>query len=276
MTVYIEYVIIDNLVIDYLLLKATFAITGISVLRRRLFFCALFGAAVALLYPLLSAHVIISVAVKVLAGLLIVLLAAKYGTVKGYVINTAVFFGLTFLTGGAIIGVFNILGLNYSAEYSVALMFIPAYLLIRGLTEVVKFVYRRKTIAAFTYKTEITLGGKTITASGFMDTGNGLYDGENPVIFCKKSVFGKLIDGSNLTAKIKKIRVDTVNGDKYYPSVKIDLLKIYILEKVNIYNNVTLAVVGENVGEGDDLILHPALMEDENEVKSNAKSQKVS
>ena len=276
MTVYIEYVIIDNLVIDYLLLKATFAITGMQVLRRRLLFCAVLGAAVALIYPLLSDKVVISTLVKGCAGLLIVLLATKYYTLKGFIVNAAVFFGLTFLTGGAIIGVFNILGLEYSSEYSVALMFIPVYILIKALTGIIKYVYRRKNVAAFTYKTEITFGKKTIEAIGFMDTGNGVYEGDSPVIFCKKSVFVKLIDGSNLSAKIKKIRVDTVNGEKYYSSVKIDALKIYILQKVNIYNNVTLVVVGENVGEGYDIILHPALMEDYNESEGDFNTKKVS
>lgn len=276
MTVYIEYVIIDNLVIDYLLLKATFAITGITVLRRRLFFLALLGAGVALVYPLLDAHKVISVAVKVLSGFLIVLLAVKYKTIKSYLINAAIFFSLTFLTGGGIIGIFNILGLNYSSEYSVALIIIPAYLLIKGLTEVIKFIYKKKNVAAFVYKTELTLGKKTITVNGFMDTGNGVYDGDNPAIICKKSVFDKLLDGSNLNCKIKMMQINTVSGGKRYPSVKLDKIKIYILDKVNIHNNVSLVIVGEKVGEEYDVILHPALMEEGNESKSVIKAEKVS
>ena len=276
MTVYIEYVIIDNLVIDYLLLKATFAITTITVLRRRLFFCAFLGAAIALIYPLIESHQLILTSVKILSGCLIVLLAAKYNSIKSYFINLIVFVSLTFLTGGAIIGGFNVLGLNYSSEYSVALIFIPAYLLIRGATQVVKFIYKRKNIAAFLYKTELVLGGKSITVNGFMDTGNGLYDGDSPVVICKSSVFNKLLDGSNLKLKIKKIRINTLNGEKYYPTVKLDKIKIYILDKVNIYNNVSLSIVKGEVGEGYDLILHPALMEENYESKNNIAAEKIS
>ena len=120
MTVYIEYVFIDNLIIDYLLFKATFTLTGNGYNKGRLLFCAFLGGVFALLYPLISAHTVIVTVIKVLFGLLIMLLANSYRTKKNFYVNTVVFFGLTFLVGGAIIGVFSLLGLEYSAEFSIA------------------------------------------------------------------------------------------------------------------------------------------------------------
>lgn len=271
MTVYIEYVIIDNFVIDYLLLKATFAITGTPVKRERLFVCSFMGAIIALLFPMIKAHQIITVLLKLCTGLLLTLLSVNYKTLKSYITNSAVFFGFTFLTGGAIIGVFNILSLNYSSEISIALIIIPVYALLRTLSAVVKYVYKRKDIAKLTYPVKLGLFGKEIVATGFMDTGNGLYDGDSPVIVCDKKFFTALIDVQFLRTSIKKITVRTVTGQTDYPAIKLDYLKIYLRDEPNIYNNVTLCISKGSVGDGYDLILHPALLEEKDENVFNIK-----
>ena len=63
--------------------------------------------------------------------------------------------------------------------------------------------------------------------------------------------------------KLKSITVDTVNGKMQKYAFKTDSVKIYNGTTVNIYNNVILCIAG-NVGEGYDLILHPALSDKEN------------
>ena len=169
------------------------------------------------------------------------------------------FFCFTFLTGGAIIGVFSLFSIPYSAELSVALMAIPAYFIIRAVSEVLKFVYRRKDVVKLTYKLDLTLLGRVVPAVGFLDTGNALYDGDNAVIVTDKKFFLALAGDNLIKLKLKKLTVKTVlsNGENF--AVSLDELKIYIGDKVNIYNNVTLLVVSKGVGEGYDVILHPAL-----------------
>lgn len=275
MTVYIEYVLIDNFIIDYLLLKATFSTTGIAVKKSRLFLCALFGGIVALLFPLLENFYLLQTLLKILSGLLIVLLAVKSKSIRGYVINTTVFFSYTFITGGAILGVYNLLGINYSTEFSVVTIVIPVYFLLKGFICVVKYLYRRKDIASLKTKVQMVFRGREIVASGFYDTGNGVYDGDSPVIFCEKGAFFRLIGDALLECKLKKIPINTVSGQVENFAVKLDVLKIYNKDEPNIYNNVTLCAV-KSVGEGYEVILHPALMENSNEVESVFKIKKIS
>ena len=275
MTVYIEYVLIDNLVIDFLLLKATFALTNIDVKRGRLFLCALLGAIVALIYPLIQIK-IISTAVKILCGFLLTLTAAKYKSKKSYFVNTAIFFLLTFLTGGAIIGIFSVFGLEYSAEYSVALMFLPVYFILRAVSSVLKFIYRKKDVISLTYNISVTAYGKTVTGKGFLDTGNGLYDGDRPCIVCGKAFFLNLIGCGFYRANFKKITVNTVSGQTENIAILLDELKIYISDEPNIFNNVTLLVASAGVGEGYDVILHPALLEDNYDKKHSVTLEKIS
>ncbi len=258
MTVYIEYVLIDNLLIDYMLLKATFLITGNGYSKGRLFFCALLGAGVALVFPLLALPSLLLGALKILVGLLLLLISASYKNKRAFYINAVVFFALTFALGGALIGVYGLFNLDYSSELSIALIFLPAYVLIRVICGVVSFVYKRKTVASCTVDCELTLNGVTQKLKGFFDTGNGLYDGSSPVIICEKKVFTKFFGGEFLP-KLSKLTFQTVSGEGQMFTVKLDAVKIYLGQTSNIYNNVTLGVSGASVGQGYDVILHPAL-----------------
>ena len=186
MTVYIEYVIIDNLIIDFLILKATFSLMKISYRKRRLFLCAFLGALIALVYPLLEINQIILTLVKILSGLLLLLLANDYKTAKSFYICAVIFFSLVFLTGGAVIGIYNIFSIPLSTEVSVALVVLPVYLIIKSLGELIAYFYKRKEIVSFLYKVELKVYGKTLTATGFLDTGNGAFDKGEPIIFVIK------------------------------------------------------------------------------------------
>ena len=261
MTVYIEYVLLDNIIIDYLILKATYAITGKTVSRGRLFICALLGAVIELLYPLLKVIPLILTAVKILSGLLLVLLSAKFSRAKEFYISAVFFFALTFLAGGAVTGIFSIFNISPSSELSVGLMFLPVYLILKAVIDIAKYIYRKKQIAPYIYTAELTLFDRTVSALSFMDTGNCLTDGLEPVIVISKSLFNKLVGDNVYKLKVKRIDINSINGNGKSLSFKIDKIKLYLAGKLNIHNNVTACVANGNIGDGYDVILHPALME---------------
>ena len=276
MTVYIEYVIIDNLIIDYLLLKATFMITGKAYKKGRLLLSAVLGAVVALTYPLSQNVIVLGTVVKILGGLLIMLVANTFKSTRDYYINVIIFFLLTFLTGGVIIGVFNIFSIDYSGnEILIATIFLPALIVISIVERAIKSIYKNRTVRAFTYKTDLIFDKKTVTVNGFLDTGNALFDGDSPVIVCEKKLFFNLIDNSIMKAGLKKISIYTVNGKTQNLSFKLDQVKIYDGQKVNIHNNVTIALVNYSVGNGYDVILNPQLLKGEGN-ESAEKIKKIS
>ena len=71
MVCYIEYVLLDNFVIDYLLLKAAFSVTGKTVKKLRLFLAAALGAVTAPLFPLIDVSAVIVFFLKLLIILLL-------------------------------------------------------------------------------------------------------------------------------------------------------------------------------------------------------------
>lgn len=260
MTVYIEYVLIDNFIIDYCLLKVTFGLTNSPIYRFRLALCSALGGGFALLYPIINLPIVLLTLLKLSFGGLLVSLASKYKSGREYYVNLLVFYAYTFITGGAIIGLSNILSIPLGTESSVAFMVIPVYFTLRALNGVVKYFYKRKETLARVYDLEITAYGVSVKAKGFLDSGNGLYDGDSPVIMCDIEFAKRFFTAQPNKIKIKTLEISTVNGISKNPSFKIDEIKIYDGDKRNIYNNVTLGVSKFSVGDGYDLILHPALI----------------
>lgn len=260
MQVYIEYAIADNFVIDYLLLKVTFALTGRSVGRKRLFLCSLLGVVGALIIPLVSTYGIFQLAIKTAFLLLMVVLVNKKATVKEYLYFASIFLGLTFLTGGTIVAIYDALKIDYSSDISIATMIIPVSILLRGFSFVIKSVYKRRNVVRAIYKTQLELCGRTISCDGFLDTGNSVYFENSPVIFCAKKTFQTLI-GIDAIKKMSFVEISTLAGRKRVPCVKLDRIVIYFADKPNIYENVSVCVV-KRVGMGYDVILHPDLYGD--------------
>lgn len=262
MTVYIEYVLIDNFVIDYFLLSAAFTITGKRDKAGKRVLAALSGAVFALIYPLVAELGALTVMLKIVMGLVVVFAAAGYSSVKDYYINAAVFFALTFAVGGAITGLFSIFNINYSSETAIAFMSVPVYVLIKALRGIIKYFFTRAGEESNSYDCEITFKGNVLKLKGFMDTGNALYDGDSPVIVCNKKTALKIM-GENFP-ELRYIPINTAAGESRILSFKVDEIKIFISGVANIFSNVTVAAT-VNAGLGYDLILHPALKEIKNE-----------
>ena len=262
MTVYIEYVLIDNFVIDFFLLSLTFTITGKRDKTFKRVLAAAGGAAFALIYPLIDSFGALTVIIKIVMGLTVVFAAAGYSSVKDYYVNAAVFFALTFAVLGAVIGLFSLLNIKLQSETAIALTVVPVYAVIKALKGVVKFFFTRAEEEKNSYDCEITFKGNAVKLKGFMDTGNSLYDGDSPVVVCNKKTALKIM-GNNFP-KIKYIGIETAAGKSKVLSFKVEEIKIFISGKANIFSNITVAVA-VNAGLGYDLILHPALKEIKNE-----------
>lgn len=225
MTVYIEYVLIDNLFIDYELLKATFLITGCSVKKGRLLFCAFLGALIALAYPLLEFNAVLVCLVKIFSGLLIVLLSNRFYSVKSFYINSIVFIFLTFALGGTLMGIFLIFDIDYSSEFSIAVLVFPASLLIKMLVSLVKFFYTRKTEENFTVDCTLVLRDKIINTRAFIDTGNSLTFDNKPITVINKKLALSVI-GIEEMRYLQHVEYNTASGKSKMPIIKFDRISV--------------------------------------------------
>ncbi len=259
MVIYVEYVLLENLIIDYLLMKATLKITKKKSFKFRLFISVLFGAGFSVFYPLIENLKVLSFILKILVGLIMTLICADYKGIKEYFKFTAVFFLFTFSVGGGISGIFGAFNVKSGEEVFYLLSVIPIYLIIKLIEKGIMFLYKRKTVFNFTYDCVISVNNKSIKCKGFMDTGNSLYDGNYPIILITQKLALKLIDFKSFSF-VKKVAIKTVNKNSFISTIKPDFVSINIDGREYKYTEVKLGIIKNESGSFYDLILHPDLI----------------
>ena len=118
MEVYVEYVIIDNLIIDFLLLKLSTKTVQVRSSLIRLLLSSVIGTVVAVIMPLFTLNNVLQVMVKLLLSITMCLISAKTDSLKKHIVNFLFFVFYTFLLGGAIIALFYFAGVDYNLYFT--------------------------------------------------------------------------------------------------------------------------------------------------------------
>ncbi len=270
MTVYIEYAIADNLLVDYFLLKAAFYLSRVRTRRLRLFAAATVGTAFAVLLPLLQINGALLFILKVMVGELMVLVAGRFIGVKAFIRGTAVFFALTFAAGGALIGVWYLatgrmpdpLAATPFQEVSLGLCLLLTYAVIKITVSVFGGVRRLGERVPFERKVFIEDGGSHVELDAFVDSGNSLSDNftGKPVSVIDKAVAGRLIkQGAIKLRAAHYIPASTIHGEGRILVFEIDRMLIYCGQERNIIDNAILGISPAPALRGTDVILNAGL-----------------
>jgi len=201
MQVYIEYAVLDNLIVDFFLLRQAAVLLRIKYKKRFLLLASVIGTMIAVVLPVANLPAVVSFIIKILSGLLITLIAVKHLNMACYLKYFNVFLLLTFLLGGIIIGIMSLLGIPYDFEayYSnkllpVGLNVLCGYLVVFGVKKFVKRFVSSVTIAPDLYSVQIVINGDRFPATAFFDNGNRLFDERKglPIIVCCERFFKKI------------------------------------------------------------------------------------
>ena len=217
MTVYAEYVIADNFSLDFFILLASSLTLKYGVKVWRLALSAIVGAACA--FFSVYVHGFWLVAMK-FATLAVMCVTAVGISKRLFWFCLAVLF-YTFLTGGAIVGIFNLLGGEYLGggvyKTDVPLfVYVLAVLAVGFLCySVWTYVSAYKKIAPHLTSVKVELD-KTYKISAFCDSGNTVYFNGIPVCFVVKK-FGGFADyfaAQSLKGNVVSVAVTTLTGTK--------------------------------------------------------------
>ena len=241
MVIYIEDVIISNILITLMQLNQINKIFVLKGNKKLFFLSSVVGAIFSLIYPLLKLNSIFNIVYKLLVTLLIIKIAFWQIDFKkviiltlGLVVYSSIFSGITtFFT-------------NETKINSIFLV-IP-YCIISYIIERIKNIAKnRLKVENFLYKTEFELNGKKIESMSFMDSGNTLkYQGKSLMIVNlslimkfypenKKDIIPFQIEGC--------LDFESVNTKGKIYLTKFDKIVIYKEEK-HIFNNI---IVGINI-----------------------------
>ncbi len=265
MKVYIEYVIIDNFMLDYLLLKLTFTAKKCTLIKHGLLFGAFVGSIFAVIMPLINLPEIVLFFIKILSGVIMLLCTAKFKNFSSFFSAFNLLLILTFAFGGAIYAFFTFINVNYSIIFNTSEVF-PLGLVL-GLSMVVykalyKFFckfYHNKLIYPFVRECKIIHKGRSICINGFIDSGNQLvFNNFYSVCVAGKRLVNQLLNQGFLQeGAIGEMKISTVSGESKIKIFEFDFLEIYSNENVNIIKGVKIGVLQNAItlSEDYDLIL---------------------
>jgi len=234
MSVYIEYVVLDNLIINFLILLCVKNSLKLKTKFWQMGLSSLIGTIVACVLPLFNLAGVISFAIKLALGVVMVLILSKFYRFRDFAIAFLLFIGYTFLLGGACLATLLVFGTSLEAlasggyDTSVPLGIILAIctLYVYIIVYVARFLSRRKNISKFISQISIFIQGKVIKLNAFIDTGNKLIDQKTglPVIIvslnCLEHYFSSaeleslMLNQKGAFKNIHTTPFSTVAGDK--------------------------------------------------------------
>jgi len=268
---YIEYVIIDNFVIDYIILKMIDVTLGQKIrIKNKILVCVL-GTVFAIFLPYLYAQKKLMFFYKIFVSLFLVLCIKKYKKLRFFITYYLLFVSYTFLIGGVILGAIQILGIEYSMsglllykfEYPISLFVVILLILIRLVFKVLKIAKARLKNSNFMYEVFIEDKGKRVRANAFFDSGNNVKFDNVGINIISLNLFLRLYNEINLCdlitkrvdqnelKNIKYIKISGIGQGDEFLSFEVDFFEVCGCK----YHNARFVLAMKNLGDWD-CILH--------------------
>ena len=225
MTAYIEYVFLENFLLDGLLLLGACRVTKTRVRYGALAMAGAVGGGYSLLSPFIRLPMLLTTLLKFCVGACLCLLV--YGRVRNkkewgrYAFFCGAFFLFTFVCGGFLLSLWN--GLPNKPPFLCVLV---AVCVAVGMAEAFsRSVWKKRKLYACIYDCVIEVDGKKVTARGYLDSGNLAKVDGLPVCFLDPETFylafGEQVIGGQ---RQEKTSIATMSGVREITVYKGELL----------------------------------------------------
>ena len=184
MEIYIEYVLIDNLVINTLILLCVKNTLKLRTNWLRLILSSGLGTIVAVLLPLINIASWLLIIIKIVLGCLMVLILSKYFKVKEFLFSFLLFLLYTILMVGACMVTLLTFGTSlellsqcaYDIEVPLGVILLIVSVCSYVIIGTGRYLARKKELEPFMKDVEIVINGKSLSFKAFIDSGNSLVD----------------------------------------------------------------------------------------------------
>ena len=268
MKVYIEFVIIDNLVLTASIAGLSYAAAGMRVHKRRTAAAAVVGTVISVFYPFWSLATPLLIVAKLTVGILlgVIMFARLQKPVLGvtlFFLQTAAVGGLCFFVNYLITGDIGealtgtpVLPYCVPSAIGAAAFFIGRY--------AVRVAKRKRAEAAYKYDVGIVMNGITAIMKGYLDTGNCLFDEKTslPIIVIKLSSLCKAFGRGETINKVAGYKIAQSVGkvETKLFLIKPDKFILYSDGKMNKYSDVMLGITETGFSRKEDMLLHPSVI----------------
>lgn len=264
MEVYIEYVILNNLIIDLIILFITAKLLKFEIKKRMIFLSASIGTVFAVLMPLISIKFYLLTLLKIIVGMLMITIIKTYSSIKEIIATFLIFITITFMLGGVCYSIISLSGEEASAqnviifgyESPVSLYLVIICLFVHLFFKLVSFIQHKTAISNYIYKIRISINNKHFELNAYLDTANELFDENNlPVVVLSQNYYRKMLHQTQLN-NTQQLQVNTVTNVASLIAFEVDSLEI--MEK-NIKKTPAKFAVSEVSFKDYDCLLNKAL-----------------
>ncbi|NMA87531.1 MAG: sigma-E processing peptidase SpoIIGA, partial [Tissierellia bacterium] len=204
--IYIEYLLIENFIINFIILYVVARITRTKIYKLRLFISSTIGTIYTLIVYYPSMEFMGKFLIKFAISILMVILAYNPEKLPQFIKQFSTFYLVSFIFAGAIMGIFYILNNNY---YLIKFSFsnfieLSRYLIIGIIVAIILLFsilkYYQKRLSRENYLTSIAIGlkDKEVNFIALIDTGNSLKEPitQKPVIIAEYLAIEKILPHS--------------------------------------------------------------------------------
>lgn len=246
MQVYIEYAILDNLIINTIILCLTSFCLRLKICFWRLFLAVIIGTTITILMPLYIVK--FEIIVKIATGLIMCLICCTAKGLRSNITYIIVFLTTTFVIGGFCFFIIYLLGgdsENLPVPLSIITLLIAVY--VYFLAKAIKVFYCKKRVHSFIYSVKIKYKNKCVKVNAFLDTGNRLIDNQKPIVIINQKTFEKLcnIKLSYILLYKDLSRINNAHYIKYNTISGQDKLLVFSVDEFIVENKSTIG--SENI-----------------------------
>ena len=244
MKVYIEFIFILNLWIDFLLLLSLTLVLKKKTSLKKIIIASTLGSSLSFIF-LLNISTNISLLYKFIISIIMIIISFNFNDFKTFIQDIIYFYLLSIILAGFIYLVReNIIIDTFISNFIVLLIISPIV-----LYSYVKIAKKERDIYSKLCNVSFIYNKKKYNFTGFIDTGNRLYDQykHRPVI---------LLHSDNIKISYKRailVPYETASGES--------IIKCFIPEKLvidnRIYENILIGLSSKKFNiDGVDMILH--------------------
>ncbi len=205
MEVYIEFVVLDNLIINYVLLNFVNLTLKLNAKKYLMLLSSCVGMIVAIFLPLLSLHNMVLFIIKLLLGIIMILIIKKQKNIKQYLLAYLLFLTYTFVLGGMCFGLMFMLNMKttfsgvilYNFEIPISLFVLLVLFYSKLLFKLIRNIQKKFVYHTFYYDVKITHNNKSVYISAFLDSGNHIEIDNGGVNIINLNAFIKLFPNIN-------------------------------------------------------------------------------
>lgn len=257
MTIYLDVIFLENIVINYIILYVTGIISKVQINQKRLITGALIGAFYSIIYYVLNLKIYSSFIIKIILSIVIIYVAFNSNSFKDLLKKVLLFYLTSFVFGGSAIAIIymvnsqnitiqnGVLIGSYTIK-TVLIGIVIAYFIIIFAFKIIKTKISKKDLIC---EIEISFNNKKIKSKALIDTGNLL---KEPITNLPVIVMERTLLDEALPKEILNNSEEILGGDfsKIPENIKEEYyskLKVIPYSSLGKQNGMLLGIKGENL-----------------------------